>query len=186
MVGVAVTSTKLQNLEKYSQEKGFSTAKKLCKNTDKVSSFCGDVVGDICGILSGAGGVSLVVNMHISNPSVYILSTCLVSSVIAGLTIFGKAVMKGYAVDKCELVTIKTGAFLETSPFSAIKSIIKKFQGLKFGENKKSKGKKDPNIDVDKNKMVDVNREVSKNKGVKGNKKNGDKFRKIRKIFQKK
>lgn len=182
MVGVAVTSTKLQNLEKYSQEKGFSTAKKLCKNTDKVSSFCGDVVGDICGILSGAGGVSLVVNMHISNPSVYILSTCLVSSVIAGLTIFGKAVMKGYAVDKCELVTMKTGAFLETSPFSAIKSIIKKFQGLKFGKNRKSKRKGDQNNKFSK---ANLNKEV-KNKKVKGNKKNGGKFHKIRKIFQKK
>ncbi len=123
MIGVAVTSTDLENLEKHSSDKGFKTAKKLCLNTDKVSSFCGDVVGDICGILSGAGGVSLVVNLHILNPSVYFLITCLVSSLIAGLTIFGKAVFKRYAVDNCESVVLYIGKILENNIFS-----FKKFE----------------------------------------------------------
>ena len=117
MIGIAVTSTDLENLEKRMGEKGFKTAQKLCLNTDKVSSFCGDVVGDICGILSGAGGVSLVVNLHILNPSVYFLITCLVSSLIAGLTIFGKAVFKRYAVDNCESVVLKIGRILESKFF---------------------------------------------------------------------
>ena len=117
MIGIAVTFTDLENLEKRMGEKGFKTAQKLCLNTDKVSSFCGDVVGDICGILSGAGGVSLVVNLHILNPSVYFLITCLVSSLIAGLTIFGKAVFKRYAVDNCESVVLKIGRILESKFF---------------------------------------------------------------------
>lgn len=126
MVGVAVTSTDIQNLEKHSGKVGHKTAVKLCQNTEKVSSFCGDVVGDICGILSGAGGVSLVVNMHIHDASVYFIVTCLVSSLIAGLTIFGKAIMKSYAVENCEKVVMKTGSFLETSMFSLLKKLCKR------------------------------------------------------------
>ena len=126
MVGVAFTSIDTEKLEKLSGKKGYASALKLCQNTEKVSSFCGDVVGDICGILSGAGGVSLVVNMHIQNLNVYFLVTCLISSLIAGLTIFGKAVMKGYAVDKCEVVALKTGALLETSPLAFFKNRLRR------------------------------------------------------------
>ena len=121
MIGIAVASIKIENLEKYQNQKGYETAKKLSRNKDKVSSFCGDVVGDICGILSGAGGVSIVVNLNITNQTAFFLTTCLTSSIIAGLTIFGKAVMKGYAVEKCEKVVMKTACVIEvvfsTNPF---------------------------------------------------------------------
>ena len=32
----------------------------LLKNTDKVSSVCCDVIGDVCGIVSGTSGVAIV------------------------------------------------------------------------------------------------------------------------------
>lgn len=115
MIGVAVTSTSLENLEKHTSSKGFVTAKKLCQNREKVSSFCGDVVGDICGILSGAGGVSLVLAMRIKEAGVYFLATCLVSSLIAGLTIFCKAILKVFAVDNCEKIVLATGKVIEFS-----------------------------------------------------------------------
>ena len=130
MIGVAVTSTSLENLEKHSTSKGFVTAKKLCQNREKVSSFCGDVVGDICGILSGAGGVSLVLAMHIQEAGLYFLATCLVSSLIAGLTIFGKAILKGFAVENCEKVVLATGKIIEFS-FVETEKIKKKTQNLK-------------------------------------------------------
>lgn len=139
MIGVAVTSTDINNLEKHSGKVGYKTAIRLCQNTEKISSFCGDVVGDICGILSGAGGVSLVVNMHIHDASVYFIVTCLVSSLIAGLTIFGKAIMKGYAVDNCEKVVMKTGGFLETPLFSYVKRLLKRKHHLKKKVAKKKK-----------------------------------------------
>lgn len=136
MISVAVTSIKLEQIEKYSKQKGYQTAIKLCQNTEKISSFCGDVVGDICGILSGAGGVSLVLNMHLQDESVYFIVTCVVSALIAGLTIFGKAVMKGYSVDKCENVVMKTASIMETSPLALIKGI--KFKRKKVGNKNKS------------------------------------------------
>ena len=140
MIGVAVTSTDIKNLEKHSSKVGYKTAVKLCQNTEKISSFCGDVVGDICGILSGAGGVSLVVNMHIHDASVYFIVTCLVSSIIAGLTIFGKAIMKGYAVENSLKIVLTTGKLLETPALSYGKRIINCFK--KIGKRGKLKNKK--------------------------------------------
>ena len=118
MIGVSVASLKKEKLELLKDEIGYKTAVKMSNNIDKISSFCGDVVGDICGILSGAGGVSLVVNMHIQNQSVFFLVTSLISSFIAGLTIFFKAVMKTYAVENSLNVIMKVAKTLETNPFS--------------------------------------------------------------------
>ncbi len=122
MISVAVTSIDENAIKKYEKEKGYNTALKLCQIKERVSSFCGDVVGDICGILSGAGGVSLVVNMNLTDPNVYFIVTCVISSLIAGLTIFGKAMMKGYSVENCDIVVMKTGRILETSPMAYLKS----------------------------------------------------------------
>ncbi|MBP3431750.1 MAG: hypothetical protein J6K39_02730 [Clostridia bacterium] len=132
MVNVAVTTINVKQLKNENGKRGYETALKLCQNREKVSSFCGDVVGDICGILSGAGGVSLVVNMHIPDMNVYFVVTCLISSLIAGLTIFGKAIMKNFAVEKCAVVVMKTGFVLEGSFFSLFR-----FSGKKTGKRNK-------------------------------------------------
>lgn len=126
VIGVAFTSFDKEVLSKYQNETFYKTAEKLCNNTDKISSFCGDVVGDICGILSGAGGVSLVVNLGIANQSVNFLITCFVSSFIAGFTIFGKAVMKGYAINKSEKIVITTSKIMEKSVFNFFRKKKKK------------------------------------------------------------
>ncbi len=131
MIGIAVASLDKKNLKNYENKKGYATAVRLCDNTEKVSSFCGDVVGDICGILSGAGGVSLVLNMHIFDMNVYFIVTCLISSLIAGLTIFGKAIMKGYAVDHADKVVMKTGQLIETSFISFFKDCFNKMKKKK-------------------------------------------------------
>lgn len=138
MIGVAFTTINKNNLEKFTDDKGYKMAQRLCDNKEKISSFCADVVGDICGILSGAGGVSLVVNMHINNPNVYFLVTCLISSFIAGLTIFGKAIFKGYAVSHCDVVVMKTARLIETSPITILKKKLK-FFFFKKKQNKKIK-----------------------------------------------
>lgn len=126
MVGIAVASVNKAKLLKFQGQAGYQTAVRLCENTEKVASFCGDVIGDICGILSGAGGVSLVLNMNIYDQNIYFLVTCIVSSLIAGLTIFAKAIMKGYSVDHCDKVILRTGQILETSPLKLIKNLKKK------------------------------------------------------------
>ena len=138
MVAVAFTSINKEQLDKYKNENGYVMAVKLCERADKVASFGGDVVGDICGILSGAGGVSLVVNMNIQDANLNLLVTCLVSSLIAGITIFCKAIMKTYALQNCEQIAIVTGVYLEASFFNRMR---KKRQEKKLKRKKKKEGK---------------------------------------------
>ena len=138
MVAVAFTSINKEQLDKFKNENGYVMAVKLCERADKVASFGGDVVGDICGILSGAGGVSLVVNMNIQDANLNLLVTCLVSSLIAGITIFCKAIMKTYALQNCEQIAIMTGVYLEASFFNRMR---KKRQEKKHKRKKKKEEK---------------------------------------------
>ena len=138
MVAVAFTSINKEQLDKFKNENGYVMAVKLCERADKVASFGGDVVGDICGILSGAGGVSLVVNMNIQDTNLNLVVTCLVSSLIAGITIFCKAIMKTYALQNCEQIAIVTGAYLEASFFNRMR---KKRQEKKHKRKKKKEEK---------------------------------------------
>ena len=138
MIAVAFTTISEEKLLPYKEEKGYNVALSLCKNADRVASFGGDVVGDICGILSGAGGVSLVLNMHLEGEQVNLLVTCLVSSLIAGITIFCKAIMKTYALQNCEQIAIVTGAYLEASFFNRMR---KKRQEKKIKRKKKKEEK---------------------------------------------
>ena len=102
LIGVAITACNIKPLLELQQKgvRGASVAVKLVKNADKVSCVCSDVIGDICSILSGAGGVAIsviIINLlpNFSN----ILLSIIISSVIASLTILGKAIGKSYALN---------------------------------------------------------------------------------------
>jgi len=109
IIGVAVTSGDEVAFHSMSSRKvkGGKIGVKLLKNTDKVSSICCDVVGDVCGIVSGTSGVvivSLIIKLTDINELVVSL---LVTGLISALTIGGKALGKGLAINKSkEIVTV--------------------------------------------------------------------------------
>ena len=69
MIGVATTACSLEPFTAMCSRKvrGARVAMGLVKNAEKVSSICNDVVGDICGILSGAAGASITVKFISEN-----------------------------------------------------------------------------------------------------------------------
>jgi hypothetical protein len=85
----------------------------ITKNAAKVSSFCSDVIGDISGIVSGAAGSIIVINMirdyGIINGA---LLSVLMSSIVAGLTVGGKALGKDLAISKSKEIVISAAKFL--------------------------------------------------------------------------
>jgi len=81
------------------------TAVKLLKNAEKVSSFCNDVVGDICGVISGATGTSIAASLFATSKNAF-WWTLLLTSAVAALTVGGKALGKRFAMEKS--VTIVT------------------------------------------------------------------------------
>lgn len=114
MVGVAVATADESILHSMSAQKinGAKVAVRLKKNADKVSSFCNDVVGDICGIVSGSTGAVIALRLtDILNFNSLII-TILVMGIISALTIGGKALVKGIAMRKSSKILYKFATIL--------------------------------------------------------------------------
>lgn len=106
IVGVAVNSAdeKVFHSMNSRQVKGSKVAVKFKKNADKVSSFCNDVIGDICGIISGAAATTIALGIaDAMNADVFFVSLT-VSAIVAALTIGGKAVGKSFAMNKSDII----------------------------------------------------------------------------------
>ena len=109
IIGVAATCSDIEIFHSMAARKIKSghVGVNLIKNASKVSSICCDVVGDICGIISGSAGVTLVaLIIKISNFN-YLLVSLIVTALISALTIGGKAIGKGLAINKSnQVITI--------------------------------------------------------------------------------
>lgn len=81
------------------KDKAAKTAVKMIRNASRVSNFCNDVIGDVCGIISGSVGVVIVAKVLMYFSSSYeVLVAALISATIAGATVGGKAVGKKIAI----------------------------------------------------------------------------------------
>lgn len=114
VVGVAVTAAEAKPFHSMAahREKGAKEALFLLKNADKVSSFCNDVVGDICGIVSGSTAAVIVARLQNSLNTQSILLSIAVTALISGLTIGGKAMGKKLAMEKSKTVVFTAARLL--------------------------------------------------------------------------
>lgn len=90
IVGVSVTGADESVFHSMSSKKvrGASMAVKFKKNADKVSSFCCDVIGDICGIISGACGTIITTSLYSAFNFNLLFTGLFVAAIIASLTSF--------------------------------------------------------------------------------------------------
>lgn len=102
MIGIAITLADISTFNSMAAKKvkGANLAIKLIKNSEKASSFCNDVIGDICGIVSGSAGVALAVILSNKFNLNLFSITLTITAVIAALTIGGKAIGKATAINK--------------------------------------------------------------------------------------
>lgn len=101
VIGIAVTAVSIEPFNAMASKKikGAKTSVNLVKNASRVSNFCNDVIGDICGIVSGATGTAIIINLAKFYPPLNVtLMTLLLSSCIACLTVGGKALGKDVAM----------------------------------------------------------------------------------------
>lgn len=106
IVGVSVTaaSEKVFHSMNARKVRGADVAVQFKKNSEKVSSFCCDVVGDICGVVSGSTSVTIAMSLSQATGIDQFLMTLLVTAVVASLTIGGKAIGKSFAINKCDII----------------------------------------------------------------------------------
>ena len=121
MIGIAAASATEKEFHSMAAHRvrGAKEAVWMTRNAEKVSSICNDVVGDICGIISGATGALIVTNITAGMNGVQVvLVSLLVTGLISALTIGGKAAGKGVAMAFRSRVLAICGRVLSVLPFS--------------------------------------------------------------------
>lgn len=114
IVGVAVTTADEAVFHSMNSRKvkGASIAVKFKKNADKVSSFCCDVIGDICGVISGAAGTAIAAILITTYHWHIIVTGLFITAIISSLTIGGKAIGKSFAINKSDIILYEFAKFI--------------------------------------------------------------------------
>ncbi|WP_270182302.1 hypothetical protein [Alkalihalobacillus sp. CinArs1] len=113
---------------------GAKESVQVCKNAEVFSSFFNDVVGDICGIVSGSASAAVVLQLSLmagqTDDSFYYSITAIIfPSIVAGLTVGGKALCKEIAIRGSTKIIFMLGKIiylLETRLSIRIFSRVKK------------------------------------------------------------
>lgn len=114
IIGVAVTAADERPFHSMAahKENGSAEALDLLHRASHVSSFCNDVVGDICGIVSGTTAAIIVARLQTALNVQSVLLSVGVTALISGLTIGGKALGKTVAMTKSTQVVFWAGRVL--------------------------------------------------------------------------
>lgn len=122
IIGVAVTAADEKPFHSMASRKvpEAGEALKLIRNAGRVSSFCNDVIGDICGVISGSAAATIASRLWAMHPSTKeLVITLSMSALAAGLTVGGKACGKSFAIGSSTSV-VRTAAtilhFFHTIP----------------------------------------------------------------------
>jgi len=116
MIGVAVTAADQRPFHSMAahKEKGGKEAIRLLNSADQVSSVCNDVVGDICGIVSGSTAAVIVTYLQHSFSTTSVFIATAVTALISGLTIGGKALFKSVAIRESTAVVYRVAKIMHT------------------------------------------------------------------------
>ena len=118
VVGMAVATADEKPFHSMAARKvsGAQEAIYLLRNAERVSSICCDVVGDICGVVSGSASAAIAAQIlagfDFSLPQIISLA---MSALAAGLTVGGKAVGKSVAIRSCTSIVHTVGRMLRAA-----------------------------------------------------------------------
>lgn len=115
IIGMAVASADEKPFHSMAARKvpGAQASIRLLRNAERVSSICNDVVGDICGVVSGSASATIAAqilqSVEFGWPQLISLG---MSALCAGLTVGGKAVGKTFAVNSCTEIVHMVGRMI--------------------------------------------------------------------------
>ena len=115
IIGMAVATADEKPFHSMAARKvpGSQEAIRLLRNAERVSSICNDVVGDICGVVSGSASATIAVQVmqHFTFSTKQVIPLVM-SAMVAGLTVGGKAIGKTFAVHSCTNIVYGVGKLL--------------------------------------------------------------------------
>ena len=115
IIGMAVATADEKPFHSMAARKvpGAQAAIRLLRNAERVSSICNDVVGDICGVVSGSASATIAAqilsNAEFGWPQMITLA---MSAFCAGLTVGGKAIGKTFAVNSATEIVHAVGKII--------------------------------------------------------------------------
>ena len=115
IIGMAVATADEKPFHSMAARKipGAQASIRLLRNAERVSSICNDVVGDICGVVSGSASATIATRIlnstEFSWPQ---MITLLMSALCAGLTVGGKAIGKTFAVNSATAIVHTVGKLI--------------------------------------------------------------------------
>ncbi|MCA1030680.1 hypothetical protein LCL95_06430 [Bacillus timonensis] len=124
MLGIAATAANEVPFHAMASErvKGAKHSISIIRNADRFASFCNDVIGDISGIISGTASAIVIIQLTLAfqynDASMFhYIITVLFTSLVAALTVGGKAFGKTMAIKYSTTIILQVGRlfyFLET------------------------------------------------------------------------
>lgn len=113
IIGTAVTAADETPFHAMASRKLYAAKQsiRLIRNADKVSNLCNDVVGDICGIISGAAGAYIIFRI-IGNREAITITELVVTGLITALTVGGKALGKTIALRNSNYIIYKVSVVI--------------------------------------------------------------------------
>ncbi|MBR6252884.1 MAG: hypothetical protein IKR04_03490 [Clostridia bacterium] len=115
MIGTAVTAADEVPFHAMASDKkkGAKQSLMLIKNADRVSNVCADVIGDICGVLSGATAALIAGNVaKMLGQTDITVTTLLVTATVTALTVWSKGLFKQVAINNSTKIITGIGRFL--------------------------------------------------------------------------
>ncbi len=114
IIGTAVLTANESSFHAKSSKKikGSKEGVYLIKNASTFANICNDVIGDICGIVSGSLGALIAIYItNITNIDI-IYTSLLISSLISSVTVGGKAIGKKYATKNSDEIIFLVAKFI--------------------------------------------------------------------------
>ena len=117
VLGVAVTSADEAPFHSMAARKvpGAQDAIRLLRNAERVSSICNDVIGDICGVVSGSASATIaaqvIAGTNFAWPQLIML---VMSSMVAAVTVGGKAIGKTFDIQSSTTIVHVAGRIIYT------------------------------------------------------------------------
>ena len=89
--------------------KGAKESILLIRNAPSVANFFNDVVGDICGVISGTAAAAIVLQLEKGLSFNGVLFGMVMSGFVASMTVGGKAIGKGLAISHANSIVYNLG-----------------------------------------------------------------------------
>jgi len=114
IIGTSILTANEANFHSMASYKvrGSKESIKLIKNKSNIANFCNDVIGDICGIISGSMGAMIAIRLSSIFRIDNTISALIIASIISSTTVVGKALGKKFATRKSDNIILLVGKLL--------------------------------------------------------------------------